>query len=136
MDMSLFEQMLDNLALKGSEEKEKEEEAIALAEDNETPLQTLHRIFETDSEKAFLTPMDIPEYFIEEVLSGRKTPFITERHIELASQYNWDFYFNEILQTSTTLREQQIKNANHILFKNDIFHRVSATPAIVFGTYF
>ena len=134
MDMSLFEQMLDNLALKGAEEKE--ETVIVLAEDDETPLQTLHRIFETDAEKAFLTTMDITEYFIEEVLSGRKTPFITERHIELASQYNWDFYFNEILQTSTNLRDQQIKNANRILFKKDIFRRVSATPAIVFGTYF
>lgn len=134
MDMSLFEQMLDNLALKGAEKKE--EVVVVLAEENETPLQTLHRIFETDVEKAFLTPMDIPEYFIEEVLSGRKTPFITERHIELASQYNWDFYFNEILQTSTDLRERQIKNANRELFKKDIFRRVSTTPAIVFGTYF
>ena len=134
MDMSLFEQMLDNLALKGAEKKE--EVVVVLAEENETPLQTLHRIFETDAEKAFLTPMDIPEYFIEEVLSGNKTPFITERHIELASQYNWDFYFNEILQTSTDLRERQIKNANRELFKKDIFRRVSTTPAIVFGTYF
>ena len=134
MEMSLFEQMLDNLALKGAEKKE--EVVVVLAEENETPLQTLHRIFETDVEKAFLTPMDIPEYFIEEVLSGRKTPFITERHIELASQYNWDFYFNEILQTSTDLRERQIKNANRELFKKDIFRRVSTTPAIVFGTYF
>ena len=134
MDMSLFEQMLDNLALKDAEKKE--EVVVVLAEENETPLQTLHRIFETDAEKAFLTPMDIPEYFIEEVLSGNKTPFITERHIELVSQYNWDFYFNEILQTSIDLRERQIKNVNRELFKKDIFRRVSTTPAIVFGTYF
>ena len=134
MDMSLFEQMLDNLALKGAEEKE--EVAVVLAEDNETPLQTLHRIFETDTEKAFLTPIDIPEYFIEEVLSGRKTPFITDRHIELLSQYNWDFYFKEILQASSNARQQQLRDASRAMFKADIFRYVSGTPSIVLGTYF
>ena len=93
MDDATFLELFENLGKK--EEKETPEFEVI---ENENAIDTVIRLFNSCTDVFFLTPMDIPESFIDEILEGNKTPYITERHIELMSQYNWEFFFKEMIE--------------------------------------
>ena len=132
METSIFEEMLDNLALKPKENLIIEN----LVQQDESPLETLIRVFNTEKEMAFLTPVNIPEYFIDEINQGKKTPFITERHFDLMSQYNWDFYFDNIVKAGLTPAEIAINQENENDFREALYNRITIIPAISYGDYF
>lgn len=80
-----------------AEEEAPAQEVFIQVLDGESPIDTLIRAFNEPGGIAFLSPLSIPQEFYEEIIQGRKTPFITGRHIELANQYDWDFFFKEFV---------------------------------------
>lgn len=80
-----------------AEEEAPAQEVLIQALEGESPIDTLIRVFNEPGGIAFLSPLSIPQEFYEEIIQGRKTPFITERHIELMNQYDWDFFFKEFV---------------------------------------
>lgn len=124
--------MIDDFDLEAaieSLEKEKELKNVdSLGFEGEGSLDTLTRIFD-DSLFTFVSPLSIPEEFLSEILQGRKTPFITERHFDIMSQYNWDFMFGELIEKKNSLTGDD--------FNKRIFDFVKNTPSIsIGGSYF
>lgn len=127
MDDATFLELFENLGKK--EEKETPEFEVI---ENENAIDTVIRLFNSGTDVFFLTPMDIPESFIDEILEGNKTPYITERHIELMSQYNWEFFFKEMIQDVNSAR----KAIDNAVFFEDQLKRLKLIKSPIVSSYF
>ena len=127
MDDVTFLELFENLGKK--EEKETPEFEVI---ENENAIDTVIRLFNSGTDVFFLTPMDIPESFIDEILEGNKTPYITERHIELMSQYNWEFFFKEMIQDVNSAR----KAIDNAVFFKDQLKRLKLIKLPIVSSYF
>ena len=127
MDDATFLELFENLGKK--EEKETPEFEVI---ENENAIDTVIRLFNSGTDVFFLTPMDIPESFIDEILEGNKTPYITERHIELMSQYNWEFFFKEMIEDVNWAR----KAIDNAVFFEDQLKRLKLIKSPIVSSYF
>ena len=127
MDDVTFLELFENLGKK--EEKETPEFEVI---ENENAIDTVIRLFNSGTDVFFLTPMDIPESFIDEILEGNKTPYITERHIELMSQYNWKFFFKEMIEDVNWAR----KAIDNAVFFEDQLKRLKLIKSPIVSSYF
>ena len=127
MDDVTFLELFENLGKK--EEKETPEFEVI---ENENAIDTVIRLFNSGTDVFFLTPMDIPESFIDEILEGNKTPYITERHIELMSQYNWEFFFKEMIEDVNWAR----KAIDNAVFFEDQLKRLKLIKSPIVSSYF
>lgn len=127
MDEVTFLELFENLGKK--EEKETPEFEVI---ENENAIDTVIRLFNSGTDVFFLTPMDIPESFIDEILEGNKTPYITERHIELMSQYNWEFFFKEMIEDVNWAR----KAIDNAVFFEDQLKRLKLIKSPIVSSYF
>ena len=127
MDDATFLELFENLGKK--EEKETPEFEVI---ENENAIDTVIRLFNSGTDVFFLTPMDIPESFIDEILEGNKTMYITERHIELMSQYNWEFFFKEMIEDANSAR----KAIDNAVFFEDQLKRLKLIKSPIVSSYF
>ena len=127
MDDATFLELFENLGKK--EEKETPEFEVI---ENENAIDTVIRLFNSGTDVFFLTPMDIPESFIDEILEGNKTQYITERHIELMSQYNWEFFFKEMIEDVNWAR----KVIDNAVFFEDQLKRLKLIKSPIVSSYF
>ena len=127
MDDVTFLELFENLGKK--EEKETPEFEVI---ENENAIDTVIRLFNSGTDVFFLTPMDIPESFIDEILEGNKTMYITERHIELMSQYNWEFFFKEMIEDVNSAR----KAIDNAVFFEDHLKRLKLIKSPIVSSYF
>ena len=127
MDDATFLELFENLGKK--EEKETPEFEVI---ENENAIDTVIRLFNSGTDVFFLTPMDIPESFIDEILEGNKTQYITERHIELMSQYNWEFFFKEMIEDVNSAR----KAIDNAVFFKDQLKRFKLIKSPIVSSYF